>query len=120
MENIAARVSRGRREMGIIALRRCLKARRDSCSEFVSSSIFCRRRSREPAEIGCMKVIARSARHGIRGDKACGRGSKKYGTMYIAAVRAMDTEPALRARDQIMSNKSTTNIRLKILNSFPH
>ncbi len=77
MENISARVSGGRREMGIIALRRCLEACRDSCGEFISSSISCRRRSREPAEIGCMKVIARSGRHGVQGEKSCGGGSKK-------------------------------------------
>ena len=61
-ENIAVRVSGGRREMGASVLRRDFKAHRESCNEFISSSITCRRKSLCSAELVSMKVIARKGR----------------------------------------------------------
>ena len=56
------RVSGGRREMGANVLRRVFKTNSDSCNEFISSSVACRRRSLDPAELVSMKVTARSGR----------------------------------------------------------
>src|ERR1019366_2218694 len=56
-EKIAARISGGRLEIGASALRRDFKARVCSSDGFISSSIACRRLSRDSAS---MKVNARS------------------------------------------------------------
>ena len=45
--------------MGASVLRRNFKASRDSCNEFISSSIACRRYSLDSAELVSMRVIAR-------------------------------------------------------------
>jgi hypothetical protein len=55
-ENIVARITGGRREMGASALRRDFNARVNSSDEFNSSSIAFLRRSRDSAELVSMKV----------------------------------------------------------------
>ena len=72
-ENIAARVSGGRYEIGASAFRRDFKAQIeariesiDACNEFISSSITCRRSSGDSAKPVSMKVISRSGRYCVQ------------------------------------------------------